>query len=261
MFGENIKLIGNPNQKIITQFVNGDVDFVYPFNTGITMSVILETPMIYHCFILEQIERNKQLSYLKIDDGMKYNYIPYYDSLVFDYNFTIVDEKLGSLPSSKFYTIPFLRQKSEKYQQLILSCNDAQELSDFYNKSLYFQCDSNIVSNENKENLLNRLIEILLVNFIQSIGDENCLYSKVFNIFQCQEYYSENQCFFDDISKIDYYFSSMKYIYNKKQASNVPLDKDQSLIFDRYFSLIYNDIINKSSEIYQYYNKGYKIFN
>ncbi|MCQ2973289.1 MAG: hypothetical protein MJ211_00605 [Bacteroidales bacterium] len=276
LFGEKIKLNGNPDQQLITQYVEGEVDYVYPFNTAFTMSVILELPAIYHCFILEQIEDKKQLSYIKIDDGMKFNYIPEYDSLEYDLNYTIVDERLGKLPSSKYDSIPILRSKSEKYNLLISTCNDSQELSDFYNNSLFFQCDTSIIDKDFKENLLNELVKIMLVRYIQSVVDENILYYyKVFLIFHGTEVLG----FIDDFSfgfdgidirqflvkekrQLDhvFYYINFYYKYMGVETDFRKQDKKFSITLGKFCDQIFKDLHNKSSEIYKYFEDGYKIY-
>jgi len=154
------------------------------------MSLILEPPAIYHCFILEKVDTDKQIYYLKIDDALKYNWIPPYDSLSYDQTLdffntemagcTVTNKVTGEpyqfkpdIPlkwSSKFEHVPSMRKNSEEYKIIVDQCNDAQELADYYNHSLFFQNNS-FISSDDKNELLKRLISQTQANFAEYFFD------------------------------------------------------------------------------------------
>ena len=154
---QEIIVLGNPDSLVLEQYLSKKSSFRYIVNSMMTLDVIVQDTGAYHCFIMENIDNQQQLSYFMLDDVIKYNYIPPYDSLEYDLNLTFEQTKSDSLKwSSKFEKIPYLRQNSKEYQQLVATCNDAQDLSDFCNNSLYFKTKGHHFD----ERVLTKLIEI-----------------------------------------------------------------------------------------------------
>ena len=181
---DSVQLFGKPDSIILSKFMQGDIHHTVLFNNMVSMFLILEEPAIYHCFILEQVGKDKQISYLKIDDGMKLNWIPSYDSLEYDLNLdffktelagcTIINRATGEphyikpdMPlrwSSKYENLPMIRKKSEEYQRIASQCDDASELAEYYNNSLFFQ-NNTFVTSEDKNILLSTLISQTLISY------------------------------------------------------------------------------------------------
>ena len=190
LFGDSISIIGVPDSSILTKFINSDEDYTYIFNNMVSMSLILEPPAIYHCFILEHVGSDKQLYYLKIDDAMKYNWIPPYDSINYDLGLDFIKTEMAGCSiksnydglsmhfkpdtamkwSSKYEQIPSLRMNSEKYNEIVSQCNDAIELSDYYNHSLFFQ-NNDFVREEDKTCLLDLLLRTTQIQFVDYFFD------------------------------------------------------------------------------------------
>lgn len=154
---KEITIIGNPDSSLLAQYLSDTVSFKYILNSMMTIDVIVEDTGAYHCFIMENVDNQKQLSYFILDDAIKYNYIPYYDSL--EYDLSLTSEQIANYGlkwSSKFEQIPYLRTKSSIYQELVATCDDDKDLSSFYNNSLFFQSQST----NDKKDVLTKLIEI-----------------------------------------------------------------------------------------------------
>lgn len=187
---DSIPLLGSPDTAILAQFIQGEVDATYLFNNLVSMSLILQPPAIYHCFILENVSTDKQIYYLKIDDALKYNWIPPYDSLSYDLSLdfekteragtTVRNKSTGGLIhykpdtamqwSSKFEQLPSMRKNSEEYNKIVDQCDDAQELADYCNHSLFFQNNS-FISSDDKNELLKRLISQTQAHFVEYFFD------------------------------------------------------------------------------------------
>ena len=190
LLGDSICMFGVPDSTILTKFINSDEDYTYIFNNLVSMSLILEPPAIYHCFILEQVGSDKQLYYLKIDDAMKYNWIPPYDSINYDLSLDFIKTEMAGCTiksrydgraihiepdiamkwSSKYEQLPSLRINSEKYNEIVSQCNDAIELSDYYNHSLFFQ-NNDFVSEEDKTCMLDLLLRTTQIQFVDYFFD------------------------------------------------------------------------------------------
>jgi len=200
-----------------------------------TVDIIVEDTGAYHCFIMEEVDNKKQLSYFVLDDVVKYNYIPYYDSLEYDLSITFEQSEYeGKKWSSKFEKIPYFRQQSKKYQQLISTCDDAQDLADFYNNSLYFHSGSA----QYKERVLTKLIEITQV---QLVGKYLCFKRPkkkfiVLGWISCPDSYKIIK-FKNFNKKVDYYVLENifeTYIYNFDCWVS-QLDKQSIKNFDELF--------------------------
>ena len=164
---DNIKIVGHPDFAIYHQYISNESVCKYIFNDMIECSVVVNDSGPYHCFIKENVLGQKQIYYFCIDDVLKFNYIPEYDSLNYDLSLNYFDTERDKIKwSSKFERIPQLRQNSEEYHKRIETLDDAKDLSDFYNNSLYFQCDDSIIDFETKETVLNKLIEITQVQLV-----------------------------------------------------------------------------------------------
>lgn len=183
---DSVKLLGTPDSTVLSKFINGEVHCTYLLNNMVTMILILENPAIYHCFIFEQVGTDKQIYYLKIDDALKYNWIPYYDSLAYDLKLNFFDTEMtgctiknnnGGNPfifsdtpkhwSSKFEIIHSMRNNSEYYHKIISQCDDAAELSEYYNNSLFFQ-NKNYVRDEDKMYLLTILLMKTQISYTEN---------------------------------------------------------------------------------------------
>ena len=160
-----ITILGNPDSSLLAMYLSDTLSFKYIFNPMMTIDVIAGDTGVYHCFIMEDVNNQKQLSYFVLDDVVKYNYIPYYDSLEYDLSITFEQSEYeGKKWSSKFEQIPYLRKKSKEYQQLVSTCDDAQDLADFYNNSLYFHSDCETAKIQDR--VLTKLIEITQVQLV-----------------------------------------------------------------------------------------------
>ena len=147
--------------------------FQYVVNDYMTVYVTISEYGCYNCYIKENFYGKEQVCYLKLDDASKYNYIPNYDSLEYDLNLTFDDtEYLGKKVSSKYKLLPTLRRNSVEYQQLIASCDDINELSNFYQKSFYFQAPDSVVSKQEKIDVLVKLIEITQIQLVDMYLNE-----------------------------------------------------------------------------------------
>ncbi|MCQ2976150.1 MAG: hypothetical protein MJ211_15220 [Bacteroidales bacterium] len=181
LFDDSVKLRGDVDIDILKKYINNEVDYTYLFGNYISMSVILESPAIYHCFVYEYSEEEKQVCYLKIDDGIKYNFIPNYDSLNYDLQITREDLVSGKMPSSKYYNIFEMRKQSIEYQQLTNTCDDIDDLTDYLNNSIFFQ-NSNI-NDSIKQELLLEFIKITQIFFVEYFYDIELPYYQLFEIF------------------------------------------------------------------------------
>jgi len=223
-----IIVLGNPDSHVLEQYLNKKSSFRYIVNSMMTLDVIVQDTGAYHCFIMETIENQQQLSYFMLDDVIKFNYIPPYDSLEYDLNLTIEQTKSDSLKwSSKFEKIPYLRQHSKYYQQLVASCNDAQDLSNFCNNSLYFKKTGRHFD----ERVLTKLIEItqaqlvgtylrfrrqkidkIILGWIYSYNSYKILKFK--NLYRQKMYY----LLYDGINYSSYNFEDWVNDLNKRQS-------------------------------------------
>lgn len=147
--------------------------FQYIVNDNMAVYLTFVESGYYHCVIKERFADKEQCYNLKLDDAVKYNYIPYYDSLENDLKLTFDDtEYRGKQVSSKFKNIFTLRQQSDKYHKLIESCDDIDELTIFYKKSLFFQTPDSIISKDEKIKVLIKLIEITQVQLVDFFINE-----------------------------------------------------------------------------------------
>ncbi len=268
LWGEKINLNGTPEPGLIKKLEQGDIDYVFSFSSVMTLSIIIEPPYIYHCFILEQMLGNKQLSYLKIDDAFRFHYVPEYDSLNYDMSLRFSEVKNGLLPSSKFDSIPLYRAKSKKYFQQLALCDDDKEFSDYLNKSLYFNCDSTIISEIDKKERLFKLMEILLVRLVVlPVYDEYPHLENVFldgDIFLCGgpigQFYSNQfhdnpaHLLEDEIIEWNEWYNLGSFI------SRVDGERYKTNIFSYYKSLKDN-LTTKINEIDSLYKSGWYIYN
>ena len=164
---ENIKIVGNPDSAILKQYFNNELVCKYIFNEMIECAIVVNDSGPYHCFIKENVLGKKQIYYFCLDDVLKYNYIPEYDSLNYDLSLNFIDTERDKIKwSSKFERIPQMRQQSAEYHKLIETLDDAQDLSDYYNNSLYFQCNDDIIKSDDQWRILNKLIEITQVQLV-----------------------------------------------------------------------------------------------
>ena len=205
---DSIPLLGSPDTAILAQFIQGEVDATYLFNNLVSMSLILEPPAIYHCFILEKVDTDKQIYYLKIDDALKYNWIPPYDSLSYDQTLDFFNTEMAGctvknkvtgepyqfkpdIPlkwSSKFEHVPSMRKNSEEYKKIVDQCNDSQELADYYNHSLFFQ-NKSFISEDDKTELFNQLIIITQIQFVEYFFDFDRIYFDFYQTIMGQYYH------------------------------------------------------------------------
>lgn len=268
LWGDKIKLYGNPETELIKRLEKGDIDYVFSFSNVMTLSIIIDSPYIYHCFILEQILGNRQLSYLKIDDASRFHFVPEYDSLNYDMDLSIQDIKNGLSPSSKLDSVPLFRAKSEKYSQLLSLCDDDLEFTDFYNNSLYFHCDSTIIGVENKQERMLKLMEILLIRLIVlPVYDEYPYLENIFSdgdIFVCggpigQFYpncYHDNpaKLLEDDILQWDEWYNLGSYV------SKVDGSQYKTKNFS-YYKCLKDNLKTQINEIDSLYKAGWYIYN
>ena len=164
---ENIKVVGNPDSVVLNQYLSDESVCKYIFNDMIECAVVVNDSGPYHCFIKENVLGKKQIYYFCLDDVLKYNYIPEYDSLNYDLSLNYLDTERDKIKwSSKFERVPQMRQKSDEYRKQIETLDDAQDLSDFYNNSLYFQSDDPLVEATDRGRVLHKLIEITQVQLV-----------------------------------------------------------------------------------------------
>ena len=268
LWGDKIKLNGNPDYSMIKKLESGDVDYVFSFSEKMTMSVIIEPPYIYHCFILEQILGNKQLNYLKIDDALRLNFVPEYDSLCFDMSLSINDVNKGLLPSSKFDSIPIFRAKSKKYLQLLALCDDDKELTDYINQSIYFNCDSTIIDKENKNERFFKLIEILLVRLsVSSVYDDNSNLDNIFikeDDFLCGgpigQFYPN--CYHDNPAELlENQINEWNEWYNRGSFVSKTDGKQYETKKLKFYKCLKDNLSTKIKEIDSLYKAGWQIYN
>lgn len=188
--GDSVRLFGYPDSTVLSKFISNEVDNNYLINNLTTLSVILEPPSIYHCFITEQVGTDKQIYYLKMDDATNYNWIPSYDSLKYDLSLDFINTEMAGCTvnnfsagepyylkpdvplkwSSTYEKLPYIRRNSEEYNSIILQCNDIDELSDYLNHSLFFQ-NHDFVNDYDKEWLLTILISITQIQYVDCFFD------------------------------------------------------------------------------------------
>ncbi|MBP5370085.1 MAG: hypothetical protein J6Z01_16700 [Bacteroidales bacterium] len=164
---DSINIIGNPDSSIFNQYISNKSVCSYVFNDMIECSIVVNDSGPYHCFIKEDVLGEKQIYYFCIDDVLKYNYIPEYDSLNYDLSLTYKDTEYELTKwSTKFEKVPLMRKKSEEYHKLVNTLDDDKDLSDFYNNSLFFQSDIISVDYETKKTILYKLIEMTQVQLV-----------------------------------------------------------------------------------------------
>lgn len=285
LFGDSISIIGVPDSVILTKFNNSDEDYTYIFNNMVSMSLILEPPAIYHCFILEHVGSDKQLYYLKIDDAMKYNWIPPYDSINYDLGLDFIKTEMAGCTiqskydgrsmhikpdtamkwSSKYEQIPSLRMNSEKYNEIVSQCNDAIELSDYYNHSLFFQ-NKEFVSEEDKTCLLDLLIRTTQIQFVDYFFDFEVVKNDPIYLgwkvgpLVYSTYKVPSFCTFDtSLKKCCEHLNFYEQTYISDHSS-----KDTRRTISRYLldmnSSNLNYIVNNLKEIENLYNKSSMMF-
>jgi hypothetical protein len=198
---DSVCILGEPDSTVLTKFIKEDHDKTFLFNNMVSMTLILEAPAIYHCFILEQVGTDKQIYYLKMDDAIKYNWIPPYDSIDYDLSLDFTKtENAGKylsnkytgefehikpdIPmkwSSKYEQIPVMRKKSEEYSKIVSLCDDIEEFSHYYNHSLFFQ-NKSFVSEDDKVELLTQLLGVTQIQFVDYFFDFDKDYSDFYPI-------------------------------------------------------------------------------
>lgn|GEM_PF-4152706 len=286
---DSIPLLGSPDTAILAQFIQGDVDRTYLYNNLVSMSLILEPPAIYHCFILEKVGTDKQIYYLKIDDALKYNWIPPYDSLSYDLSLdmlktewagtTVRNKSTGGLIhykpdtamqwSSKFEQLPSMRKNSEEYKKIVDQCNDAQELADYYNHSLFFQNNS-FISADDKNELLSRLISKTQVHFVEYYFDFDRptldIYPVIEGRFYCSPFHSTYKIL--DFSKfkneiLEESAKRLEWLSNEEYPQEHS-DNYGERIYSRYLLNMntenLNNILNNIDEIENLYNQSSMMF-
>lgn len=225
---QEITVLGNPDSLIFDKYLSNNSSFRYIVNSMMTIDVIAQDTGAYHCFIMENVDNQQQLSYLMLDDVIKYNYIPYYDSLEYDLNLTFEQTEFDSLKwSSKFEEIPYLRLKSTEYQQLVSTCNDIQDLSNFCNNSLYFKKKCHHYD----ERVLTKLIEITQAQLVGTylrgrarthqiilgwISSQSYMILKFKNMYRDNRFYVLN----DGIRDYYFYFENWINELNHRQSRN-----------------------------------------
>lgn len=267
LWGEEIQLNGNPAPELVAELEKGNVDYVFSFSNMLHLSIIIEPPYIYHCFIIEQVLDNKQLSYLKIDDAARLHFVPQYDSLKYDLNFKFDDVKNGLFFSSKFDSVPLFRAKSEKYNQLLTSCDDDKDFSDYYKKSLYFNSDT-IINSYDRDSHLKKLMEVLLVRLaVLPVFDDYPILDCIFlnsDLFLCggptgrffPDYSNDNpaELLKDYISRWNEGYNAGSYIsrYDGRRYDTKIFSYNKGLI---------NNLETKTHEIDSLFKSGWYIYN
>ena len=268
LWNDKIKLNGTPEPELINKLEQGDIDYVFSFSSVMTLSIIIEPPYIYHCFILEQILGNKQLCYLKIDDASRFHFVPEYDSLNYDMSLRFSEVKNGLLPSSKFDSIPLYRARSKNYFQQLALCDDDKFFSDYLNQSLYFNCDSTIICEFDKKDRLFKLMEILLVRLVVlPVYDEYPHLENIFldgDIFVCggpigQFYpnvYHDNpaKLLEEDIIEWNKWYNLGSFI------SKIVGERYKTNIFS-YYKCLKDNLTTKINEIDSLYKSDWYIYN
>ena len=209
---DSVSMLGDPDSTVLAKFLNLESDQTYLFNNMVSMTLILEPPAVYHCFIFEQVGADKQIYYLKMDDAIKYNWIPPYDSLNYDLGLdfmktemagcTVINNYDGRVVhikpdtamkwSSKYEQLPSLRKNSAEYYNIVSRCDDIKELSHYYNNSLFFHNNS-FVSAEDKTELLTQLIGITQIQYVEFFFDFNNFYRDYYPIIK--GYFSDYQLY------------------------------------------------------------------
>ena len=288
---DSIPLLGSPDTAILAQFIQGDVDRTYLYNNLVSMSLILEPPAIYHCFILEKVGTDKQIYYLKIDDALKYNWIPPYDSLSYDLSLdfekteragsTMTNKYDGSLIrfkpdtamkwSSKYEQLPSMRKNSEEYNKIVDQCDDAQQLADYCNHSLFFQNNS-FISSDDKNELLKRLISQTQAHFVEYFFDFDRpsfdIYPIIEGRFYCNVLYSTYKV--EDFSKFkneilkEWGAKELELlsnnIYPQEHSRNDRVERLCSRYLINMNTENLNNILNNIDEIENLYNQSSMMF-
>jgi hypothetical protein len=284
--GDSILLLGSPDSTILSKFLLQDEDYTFPFNNLMSMSVILEPPAIYHCFFLEQVETNKQIYYIKIDDGIKYNWIPSYDSLLYDLSLDFVKTEMAGCTlknrltgknefikpdnalkwSSKYEKIPSMRKCSAYYDSICLQCNDAAELTDFYNNSLFFQNKSFVCENAKKQ-LLDELIGITQLLYVEYFFDLEFDFEDYINIINGNDNINDRkiikvndfQSFKDVLTDCSIHIKNSEVHYRKEHIYN-----DVERYYSKYLLNMnknnLNYLLNCADDIKQYFNKNTTVY-
>ncbi len=286
---DSIPLLGSPDTAILAQFIQGDVDKTYLYNNLVSMSLILEPPAIYHCFILEKVGTDKQIYYLKIDDALKYNWIPPYDSLSYDLSLDMLKtERAGTTTinrstgkeihykpdtamqwSSKFEQLPSMRKNSEEYNKIVDQCDDAQQLADYCNHSLFFQNNS-FISSDDKNELLKRLISQTQAHFAEYFFDFDRpsfdIYPIIEGQFYCAVLYSTYKV--EDFSNfkneiLEEGAKRLEWLSNEEYPQEHS-DNYGYRIYSRYLLNMntenLNNILNNIDEIENLYNQSSMMF-
>lgn len=286
---DSIPLLGSPDTAILAQFIQGDVDKTYLYNNLVSMSLILEPPAIYHCFIFEKVGTDKQIYYLKIDDALKYNWIPPYDSLSYDLSLdmlktewagtTVINRSTGKefhyKPdtamqwSSKFEQLPSMRKNSEEYKKIVDQCDDAQELADYCNHSLFFQNNS-FISSDDKNELLKRLISQTQAHFVEYFFDFDRPSLDIYPIIEGQFYSAGSYSTYkvEDFSKfknmiLEESAKRLKWLSNEEYPQEHS-DNYGDRVYSRYLLNMntenLNNILNNIDEIENLYNQSSMMF-
>lgn len=287
--GDSICIFGEPDTNVLSLFIHNDVDYTYVLNNMVSMSLILEPPAIYHCFFLEQVGTDKQIYYLKIDDAIKYNWIPPYDSLPYDLSLDFTKTELAGcslfssltgktitykpdIPlkwSSMYEHISSIRCNSVEYYNIVAQCNDANELADYYNNSLFFQNNS-FVSDDNKNDLLSRLISITQIQYLEYFFDfernfDDILFPIILGHFHCSNYsiYEINDfnLFKEKLMRLPEYLNNSFFTYeNEEHSTNKPVSRLRSLYLLKMNKNNLNNIILNIDSIENFYNLSSMMF-
>ncbi len=268
LWGGQIKLNGSPEPELIKKLERGDIDFVFSFSDVMTLSIIIESPYIYHCFILEQILDNKQLNYLKIDDASRFHYVPKYDSLSYDLSLSCADINKGLLPSSKLDSVLLSRAKSDTCCELLSLCDDDKEFTDYFNKSLYFNSDSSVIEEYYKQDRLFRLMEILLVRLVVSpVFDDYPIMESVFidaDMFLCG---GPTACFYTDrapgnpVELLEDHLIKWNEGYNLDSFVSMHDGKRYATKNYSFYKCLKDNLGTKINEIDSLYKAGWYIYN
>ncbi len=285
-FGDSVRLIGMPDSTVLSNYLNLDNDYIYLFNNMVSMTLIMEPPAIYHCFILEHVGSEKQIYYLKMDDAIKYNWIPPYDSSSYDLGLDFISTELAGcilvsewsgvpeyikpdmpmLWSSKYEHIPSMRKHNEEYYRIISQCDDAKELSAYYNTSLFFK-NNDIVSEESKIDLLCQLIKITQIQYVDYFFDLERDYNDIYPIIMGYSYNFDLNTYkvlnFNDfkqyICDFDEDLNGLARLYKYEHLSN-----DRRRLISKYLldmsSNNMNYIVNNFNDLEKLFNTSTMMF-
>ena len=284
---DSVCILGEPDSTVLTKFIKEDHDKTFLFNNMVSMTLILEAPAIYHCFILEQVGTDKQIYYLKMDDAMKYNWIPPYDSIDYDLSLDFTKtENAGKylsnkytgefehikpdIPmkwSSKYEQIPIMRKNSEEYYNIISQCDDIEELCIFYNHSLFFQ-NNIFVSEDDKNALLTQLLGVTQIQFAEYFFDFDKNYIDFYPItmryFYGAVYYSTFKMedfyeFKESLKDSEKRFSTLYRLYEQEHKYNDIRSMYSKYLLNMNSENIYQ-IMSNIDEIETLYNQSSMMF-